>query len=43
MKIYELRCNDCGERWTVLENEYSAVKKQCPFCRSKNVDVLGIR
>ena len=43
MKVYELKCKECGETWTLLENEFSSVKKQCPFCRSKKVDIIGIR
>jgi len=43
MKIYELKCNECGESWTLFENEYSAEKVRCPFCRSKDITVRAIR
>lgn len=40
MPIYEYRCGGCGHEYTLVLSisEHDKAKKQCPKCRSENVE-----
>ena len=40
MPTYEYRCGDCGHEFTTVLriSEHDKAKKQCPKCKSDNVE-----